>query len=66
MIRQATKLSKKPGPVHWCYGDDYFDKPPRVRQKAWQRFCEAVEHWEERLWNDFAATVLRRVGRHPF
>jgi hypothetical protein len=48
----------------WSYGDDYFDKPPRIRHSTWQRFCEAVEGWEEKRWEDFATTVFRRFGRY--
>jgi hypothetical protein len=48
----------------WSYGDDYFEKPLRVRYATWQRFCEAVEFWEERLAWDFVTTVERRFGRH--
>jgi hypothetical protein len=47
----------------WCYGDDYFAKPPRVRYSTWRRFCQEVEAWEERLYVDFAALVYRRFGK---
>jgi hypothetical protein len=47
----------------WCYGDDYFEKPPRVRYATWQRFCREVEAWEERLATDFFMIVTRNWGR---
>lgn len=43
----------------WSYGDDYFDKPPRVRHVTWERFCQQVEAWEERLEENFINTVAR-------
>jgi hypothetical protein len=46
----------------WSYGDEYFEKPPRVRYATWERFCRAVEAWDERLRVDFVDTVQRRFG----
>ena len=48
----------------WRYGDDYFDKPPRVRHATWARFRQAVEAWEDRLDEDFARMVYRRLGKY--
>ena len=46
----------------WQYGDDWPEKPPRIRRATWQRFCDAVDYWEARRDEAFVAGVGRFVS----
>ena len=48
----------------WEYADKFPAKPPRLRWRTWNRFCEAVSEWEEVRDGVFwrrVASLLRRV-----